>query len=159
MEASNSGKGGKRIGAGRKPIGHDKKRQITLYVPEKSIWPFGTEEKLKESVYAFIEAKRSPVMSQEGVSAQISIQDLTKPTGILKPFEQPKTNYQIDTTPLPVTPITTRFEAYKAEILKSSIVPEVEAILKKAKADILTNKERQILEGIAKEHSKSMYTD
>lgn len=45
--------GGKRLGAGRKPISN-KKKQITLYVETKLIFPFVTEEKMKEKLYDFI---------------------------------------------------------------------------------------------------------
>ena len=45
--------GGKRLGAGRKPV-LNKKKQVTLYVETKLILPFGGEEKMKEKLYEFI---------------------------------------------------------------------------------------------------------
>lgn len=47
-------RGGKRKGAGRKPV-LSKKKQVSLYVEGKKIIKFGDEEKLKEKVYGFID--------------------------------------------------------------------------------------------------------
>jgi len=46
--------GGKRRGAGRKPI-LSKKKQVSLYVEGAKIIKFGNEEKMKESLYEFID--------------------------------------------------------------------------------------------------------
>ena len=46
-------RGGKRKGSGRKPSPNPK-IIITLYVEKKSIWQFGTVEKLKEKLIEFI---------------------------------------------------------------------------------------------------------
>lgn len=53
-------RGGKRLGAGRKPIA-DKKKLVPLYVGEKKIWSFGNEQKLKDQLYSFIDGKIIPV--------------------------------------------------------------------------------------------------
>lgn len=45
--------GGKRLGAGRKPV-FNKKKQVTLYVETRLIFPFVTEEKMKVKIYEFI---------------------------------------------------------------------------------------------------------
>lgn len=88
------GRGGQRVGAGRKPLGLEKKATITLYVPEKKIFPFGNKEKLKAGLYQFID---------NGGIPKTTIQDLNAPTNEIKPQEQPKSNYFVNTTPQPVS--------------------------------------------------------
>ena len=88
-----SKKGGKRVGAGRKPSGI-RKKTITFYVEEGKIYKFGNEEKLKKEVYLFI--------------GNYGLQDLSKPTNEIKPHEQPKTNYFVDTTPKITDPLMVR---------------------------------------------------
>lgn len=46
--------GGKRRGAGRKPILH-KKKQVSLYVEGSKIVKFGSEDKMKEHLYEVID--------------------------------------------------------------------------------------------------------
>lgn len=141
-------RGGKREGAGRKPTGTNKV-PITLYVEDKAIWPFGNKDKLKTKLYDFISSNGAVAM----------VQDLTKATIEIKPQEPPKTNYSIDTTPKPVEPITTKFEAYRQQILKTTMSFQLVEIMKEVKAELMTGKEKLTLEAIAKEHSRTMYTD
>ncbi len=147
-----SKRGGKRRGAGRKPIAN-KKKQISLYVENNAIFPFGNEEKMKEKLYGFIADYSKPKV------VNMAIQDLTKPTNEIKPQEQPKTNYSVDTTKIPVQPLQSQYEAYRQRILKTTLISEVEAIMKEVKAALLTIGEKRNLEAIAKEHSRTMYTD
>lgn len=77
-------RGGKRVGAGRKPSGVEKKT-ISLYVAKGSIYKFGSEDKMKEKIYDFISG--------------YGVQDLTKPTNEIRPFEQPKSNFSVQTQP------------------------------------------------------------
>jgi hypothetical protein len=137
--------GGKRKGAGRKPVA-DKKKQITLYVETKKIFPFGTEEKMKADLYNFIESKSM-------------VQDLTKITNEVKAFEQPKTNYDVKIEPKPETIPLGNFEIFRMEILKTTTIPEIEAIMKRVKSSLMFPKEKLSLEQIAKEHSKQFYND
>jgi len=147
MEQKNN-RGGQRIGSGRKPLGSAKKQVITLYVPQKEIYPFGNEEKLKGKLYEFISS-----------AGKVVVQDLNRTTNEIKPIEQPKTNYFVDTTPKPVQALLSPFTAFQKEILATKTVPEVEAIMKRVRAALMSGKEQQALEAIAKEHSRTMYTD
>ena len=80
-------RGGKREGAGRKPTGVAKET-VSLFVEKGKIYKFGSKDNLKTKLYEFI--------------STYGMQDLNKPTNEIKPFEQPKTNYFVDTTPKPV---------------------------------------------------------
>lgn len=160
MDEFKKGKGGFRVGAGRKPIGHDKKVQITLYVPEKEIWPFVNQENLKKELYGFISAKKFPAMTQDQSLGQAMVKNLNEPTHQIKPPEQPKTNYQVNTQPIVTQPLLTKFVAFKERILKTSTIQEVEAVMKEVKSELfLTVGEKKNLEATAKEHSKNMYND
>jgi hypothetical protein len=91
--------------------------------------------------------------------AKINMQDLTKPTNEIKPFEQPKTNYAVIVEPTDAQPIIGSFDGFKQKILATRTIPELETVMKEIKASLLSGREKMALEGIAKEHSRSMYTD
>lgn len=135
-------RGGKRLGAGRKPLAN-KKKLIPLYIEENKIWPFGSEEKMKEKLYDFVS----------------DFKDLTKPTNEIKPFTQPKTNYQVNVEPKPEMIPMGSFEVLKAKILKTETVKQIEAVMKEIKVALMPNKQKQALETIAKEHSVQFYAD
>lgn len=44
-------------------------------------------------------SKIEEVLKNYGYQPKVQVRDLTKPTGVLKPQEQPKTNYSISTIP------------------------------------------------------------
>jgi hypothetical protein len=104
---------------------------------------------MKEKLYKFI----------DNYGQETIIQDLNKATNEIKPFEQPQTNYEVNTVPLPVIPLMTKFEVYKQEILETRTIKEIEAVMRKVKNDLLSVREKQTLEAIAKEHSKDFYND
>ena len=144
-----SKKGGKRLGAGRKPV-LNKKKQVTLYVENNKILPFGGEDKMKDHLYGVIDGFGQPVQA---------IQDLTRPTNEIKPFEQPKTNYEVKVTPQPITSVMGNYEALKSKVLKTTTIKEIEAVMREVKASLLYPKEKLSLEAIAKEHSKAFFND
>lgn len=141
-------RGGKRIGAGRKPSGIEKKT-ISIYVPKGQIYKFGTEDKMKEKLYDFI----------LGYGQQVSIQDLTKLTNEIKAHEQPKTNYEVNIPTKKEMPLLSSYDFWKDSILATRTVPELELVMKQIKAEVLPLKIKQQLEAIAKDHSKNFYTD
>lgn len=47
-------KGGKRLGAGRKPV-TERKQQVSLYIQPKKFIKFGSEAKMKEKLYEYID--------------------------------------------------------------------------------------------------------
>jgi len=140
---------GKRLGAGRKPLA-DRKIPVTLYVENKKIFVFGNEQKLKDAVYSFIDGK---------VKVVETVQDLTKPTSEIKPLEQPKRNYEVKTPPKPESVPLGSFDGFKASILETKQVKELEAVMKEIKTALMPLRFKQQLEAIAKEHSKEFFTD
>jgi hypothetical protein len=137
-------KGGKRNGAGRKPL-DVKKKAVTIYVPENKILLIGGEGKLKDWL---------------NDSVDIKIQDLTKPTGEIRPFEQPSTNFGINTQPPPNNQILSSYEGYRQLISKSIHAKELQPIIQSIKSDPnLTPIQKSTLESLAKHHSKDFYND
>lgn len=141
-----SKKGGKRNGAGRKPVDNPKE-QVTLYVPKKSIWLFGNKDKLKTALYDFIDTKHEDEPKAE-------IRDLTQPTREIKAYEQPKTNFSVNTVPPTQPLVLTPMEAYKQEIKATTWSGDLEKVMKRIKADILPNWQKKQLEEFAREHAK-----
>lgn len=147
-----SNKGGKRKGAGRKPL-LNPKQQVSLYIEKNKFYKFGSEERMKEKIYSFVDNYG------EEQKSNISIQDYTKPTNEIKPFEQPKTNFGINTLPKEVPVNLSEFDALKEEIYECRTVPEIENVMRKVKGALMFPKEKQTLEAIAKQHSKDFFTD
>jgi len=145
-------RGGYRPGSGRKPSG-EIKIPITIYVEQKQIYPFGDKDNLKKEISAFIS------LYGKGGIETMQIQDLTKPTNEIKPFEQPQTNFAATVLPRPETPGIGKYDAYKDRLIGAVTIKDIEAIMREVKNDILSVKQKRELEEIGKECSKSMYTD
>lgn len=142
--------GGKREGAGRKPVPvSQKKVALTIYPSNADLYKFGSTEKMKTELLKFISGYGKPE----------ALQDLTRRTNEIKPFEQPKSNYEVKIDPKPISTVMSNFETLKAEILATTIIPELEKIMKKVKAALLPLPQKVLLENIAKDHSKTMYND
>ena len=141
MEQNN--RGGKRDGAGRKPIDNPKET-VSLFVEKKTIWLFGNKEKLKERLYG---------------SIKTMVQDLNKPTNEIKPFEQHQTNYVASVPTQKEAVIIGSIEAYKQEILATTNKEEIEMVMSKIQAASLNSRVKQTLENIAKVHSKDFFND
>lgn len=120
MKEKKKVKGGKRVGAGRKPSGRQKEA-VTVYT---DVSRFGGREGAKIAIYKFLDGvvlktgetkflpldlpdpeKKFPPSDHE-IKKKVPkeekrpiVTDLTKPTVDLKPQEQPKTNYSINTKP------------------------------------------------------------
>jgi hypothetical protein len=141
-------KGGKRLGAGRKPIG-EKKRAIFLYVENSATYKFGSEEKMKKSLYDFIKEFNSP-----------QIKDLNKPTNEIKPQEPPTANYAVNISTQPTIQILNQEQAYIQELKDAKTVSEIKRIIISAKNDpFLAFAAKLRIEKYGQELSKNMYTD
>jgi hypothetical protein len=151
-------RGGKRLGAGRKPIG-DKKKPITLYVENNKIYPFGGEEQMKGKLYEFISGFGKEVETVHFPDTSAMFQDLTKPNVEIKPVEQPKTNYEVKIEPKPITTVMGSYDAFKAKILATQTIKGVEMVMREVKASLMFPKEKLSLEQIAKDHSKDFFND
>jgi len=146
-------RGGKRLGAGRKPIGN-KKKPITIYVETNKLYPFGGEEMLKKGLIKFIDEYGKEVPST------IAIQDLNKHTNEIKAYEQPKTNYPINTTPVQIPLPMSQEQAYINELKMAKTINSIQFIVSTAKNDkslLPISVKRIELYGI--EISKQMYND
>jgi hypothetical protein len=119
-----SNKGGKRIGAGRKP-GKTYKEPITVYANDKVLTKFGGKEGVRVALYTYMEGtitsasnKFIPMELPAEIAPKTkstSIKALTKPTNDLKPHEQAKSNYSINTEQGDELTILEQIKAIKAE--------------------------------------------
>lgn len=148
--------GGKRRGAGRKPV-LSKKKQISLYVEGVKIIKFGNEEKMKQHLYEVIdgfgneELKITPPLSE---LPQFDVKAMNNGLAQSSPmFEQPKSTI----TGLP--PKLTLFSDFINELNKATTIPQVEEIMKRAKGEVFTPRDKMALEAKAKEVSKEMFND
>ena len=119
-------KGGARLGAGRKPL-NNKKEPITIYLENNVIYKFGSAENLKAEInqFALNYQKEGPV----------KVQDLTQPTHQIKPFEQPKGNYTVNTDSGQIEPLTASYEIHKAELTAATSSTELHAAWKRVEAN------------------------
>lgn len=120
MKEKKKVKGGKRVGSGRKPSGRQKEA-VTVYT---DVSKFGGKAGARIAIYAFLDGKisktgetkflpldlpdpekKSPPSDREikqkapKEEKRPIVADLTKPTGVLEPHQQPKTNFSINTKP------------------------------------------------------------
>jgi hypothetical protein len=116
MKEKKKVKGGKRAGAGRKPSGRQKEA-VTVYT---DVSRFGGKAGARIAIYEFLDGKITNTGKKSFVpldekkfppsdreikqnapkeEKRPMVTDLTKPTGVLKPQEQPKSNYSINTAP------------------------------------------------------------
>lgn len=147
--------GGKRKGAGRKPV-LSKKKQISLYVEGSKILKFGNEDKMKTFLYKNIddyelgtEIKYAPVSDAAFDGKKV---DMVK-ADEMGQWQEPKSTI----TGLP--PKLSDFDNLMDELNACSTIPQVEAVMKKVKSSLLFLKEKLALENHAKEISKDMFND
>lgn len=116
MKEKKKVKGGKRAGSGRKPSGRQKEA-VTVYT---DVSRFGGKAGARMAIYEFLDGKITdtgkkafiPLDEKKALPSDRKIKhkapkegkgpivaDLTKPTSVLKPQEQPKTNFSINTAP------------------------------------------------------------
>lgn len=107
-----------------------------------------------ENKLPHVTAKEVPPMELKA-----GFQDLTKPTNEIKPYEQPKTNYEVKMPPnkemLPIGD----YSVLHGEILKTTTIKEIQEVMAKVKSALLNGKQKQALEATAKEHSKDFFND
>lgn len=147
-------KGGKRKGAGRKPV-IDKKKQISLYVETKKILKFGSEDKMKEFLYRQIDGFGDTPQTNSGAP---------KPVDNSRNIKEPVIHSNEAETPLksPITGLPPKLSAYDGfmdELKNATTIHQIENIMKRAKGEIMFPKERLSLENYAKEVSKEMFND
>lgn len=119
-------RGGKRPGAGRKPIA-EKKKPVTLYFKGKTILKFGSEEKLKEGLYDFAE------MYQEGTPQNYDGKKINSQRMEAGQFEESqRTNYfEPISNPAPLT----KLQSYIQQIKDCNNYEQVKRIMMIIKND------------------------
>lgn len=139
--------GGKRRGAGRKPV-QSKKKQISLYVEGGKIFKFGNEEKMKTYLYSLID--------EFGQMGKISEKIDYSKTPIF--YDAPKVDKPIHDEP-PIwqeaKPKIDQYAAYQTEISEANSVLEIENIVREIKKDTIPDWQKNKLEKIAIEKSKT----
>lgn len=143
-------RGGKRMGAGRKPVGL-KKQPETFYVTPIEINNWGGHEQFKKNIYEIIQKGNK--------NSNINIQDLNEPTHQIKPMEAMKPESVVFVPPKPQSINLGNFDAYHDEILATTMPDELKEIMSRLKSELMTGKQKADLEAIAKEHSKDFFTD
>ncbi len=142
--------GGKRKGAGRKPV-LSKKKQYSFYIEGSMVMQFGSEEKFKKAVIDFIygygvEKDYSNPVSELKNLPNYSVHDI-----------QPQVEAKSTFTGLP--PKLSDFDNLMDELNACSTIPQVEAVMKKVKSGLMLPREKMTLEAHAKEISKDMFND
>lgn len=144
--------GGKRKGAGRKPV-LSKKKQISLYVEGSKILKFGNEEKYKEFLYRQtdeygIEKDYSNPISELNNLPQYSVH------GILPQVE-------VKSAVTGLAPKASLFTDFMRELDECKTFDAVEKVMKKAKGEAFLPRERMSLESKAKQvvAEKGLYND
>lgn len=143
--------GGKRRGAGRKPV-LSKKKQISLYVEGAKILKFGSEEKLKDKLYNFINGEL--IEYKEPAPDAYDGKKIDKIS-----YDEPKQYQEPESQITGLPPKLSLFSDFMAELGKANTIPQVEEIMKRAKGEVFTPRDKMILEAKAKEVSKDMYSD
>lgn len=137
-------KGGKRNGAGRKPIPTlSKKITVTIFVSGANILKFGNSEKLKIKLGEYIELF--------GVETKVEV------TPIPKYFDAPKMPVTFNDEPKQYQEAKiSQFDAYKNEILATTWSGDLQPLMRIIKADTNIGSRGQLmLENIAKEHTST----
>ena len=155
----NKQKGGKRLGAGRKPV-LSKKKQISLYVEGSKILKFGNEEKYKEFLYL----KTDEYGNESEINAEIKYTPTSSAAFDGKRmdrithdepaiWEEPKSPF----TGLP--PKLSDFDKFSNELRVAKSRTDVEAIMKRSVGGIMFPKERIALKSVADEVMEDMFSD
>lgn len=130
MKGKQKKKGGKRVGAGRKPSGRQKEA-VTVYM---DVSKFGGKEGARVAIYEFLNGAISETGKTTFIPLEIptslkkstkktTVNDLTRATSVLKPQEQPKSNYSVSN---PMNDNATIYEQIKV-ILAEKIPPHRDA--------------------------------
>ena len=144
--------GGKRRGAGRKPV-LGKKKQISLYVEGAKVVKFGNEEKMKAHLYDIID-KFGIEPNYENPASELK----NLPSYSVHSI-QPQAEVKSSITGLP--PKVSLFSEFMAELDNCKTFDEVEKVMKKAKGEAFLPRDRMSLENRAKQvvSEKGLYND
>ena len=145
-------RGGKRQGSGRKPSGI-KKKPITVYLETGLTFKFGNETKMKEKICEFVKGYGEEKDYSNLISSFPQKADYI-PNNPAIAINQPSSFEK-----LPPKPFIASLEALKQEILGTTTIKQIEAVMAKIKAEPLLPRDKMMLDSLAKEHSKEMFND
>lgn len=147
--------GGKRRGAGRKPV-LSKKKQYSFYIENSQTLKFGSEEKFKKAVIDFIYG-----FGEEKLESEIKFSPVTE-----KSFDGTNTNAaKLDevaiSTGTGLPPKLTLVNEFMADLDKAKVYQDVENVMKRAKGEVMLPRDRIALETKAKQvvAEKGLYND
>jgi hypothetical protein len=139
-------KGGKRLGAGRKPVSNPKK-QVSLYIEPNKFYKFGGEEKMKVRLYEFIESYSNEI-----------VETVEQPK-IFDAPRLPKNYFEDEPKQFGEAKPLSEFEGFKERIYGCKTVDEVEKVMRQVKSALMLPREKLMIESIAKDFSKEFYND
>ena len=153
--------GGKRKGAGRKPV-LSKKEQISLYVEGVKIIKFGSEEKLKETIYKFIDEFGKDVelnSTVKFIETTPAAYDGKKNDSIK--YDEPALYAEPKSSITGLTPKLSFFSDFMSELDNCKTYDAVQLVMNKAKGEAFLPKDRIALENKAKQvvSEKGLYND
>jgi hypothetical protein len=137
--------GGKRKGAGRKPVLH-KKKQISLYVEGGKILKFGNVEKYKEFLY-----KKTDEYGNDNLNTEINY----SPTSPSAYDGKKMDNITFDEPAMFQQPKINQYDAYHGEIVNARSVDEIMRIVRVIKDDNIPDWQKIKLEKMAIAKSKT----
>lgn len=142
-------KGGKRMGAGRKPTSNPK-ITIPLYVERSNVLKFGSPEKLKEKIYGFIVEYRD-----ENLESKIDYKATTKES-----YDAPKSSFALqDEAGQMPSVFDDQVSNFRKRLKGCKDSKQINSVLTEIKASTLAFFTKQNLTNYANEIGKDFYTD
>lgn len=153
--------GGKRKGAGRKPV-LSKKKQVSLYVEGSKIIKFGNEEKMKDHLYGVIDGFGKEDELKKEITFEYAKPNATSFDGaaasrVLIDEQSQWQEVKSQITGLP--PKLSDFDNFSAELKVAKSRREVEEIMKRSVGGIMFPRERIDLKAVADEVLENMFND
>lgn len=150
-------RGGKREGAGRKPLDNPKKL-VSLYIEKTKIFAMGGEEKLKKRIYDFIvsetkvpESDFKPII---GVLTSEAAESVT-----FRESRQDESKNEVKSQFTGLSSKLSDFDKFSAELRAAKSRQQVEAIMRQSNGGIMFPKERITLKSVADEVLLDMFND
>jgi hypothetical protein len=152
-------RGGKRLGAGRKPV-LSKKKQFSFYVEGVKVIKFGSEEKFKKAVIDFIdgfgvEPNYGNPISELNKLPNYSVFDIQPKEAIVAPISE-KT---VIMPPKPQSELISSVNDFEKRLRAIKSGSEGEAIMREVKVALMPYTQKQYLERVAKEVSSNFFND
>lgn len=151
--------GGKRRGAGRKPV-LSKKKQFSFYVEGVKVIKFGSEDKFKKAVNDFIdgfgvEPNYENPISELNKLPNYSVHDIRPKEAIVAPVSEKA----VIMPPKPQSEFISSVNDFEKRLRAIKSGSEGEAIMREVKVALMPYAQKQYLERVAKEVSANFFND